>query len=89
MGYVEIMSGLILAFIPGVLKEMASFLVLTIMGGAFYIHIALGDPFEQMVPAFIFTLLVFTRMMIKNQAEERERQERLEQLKAAKKSEWF
>jgi hypothetical protein len=78
---------LILAFVPGKIKEIVSFLILFIMGGAFYIHISLGDPFEQMVPAFIFTLLVLTRMMIKNQAEDRERQERLEQLKAAKKSE--
>ena len=46
------------------------------MSGTFYIHFALNDPFEQMVPAFIFTLLIFTRFIILNQAKEKERTEK-------------
>jgi hypothetical protein len=88
VGYTEIVCGAFLAFIPGPLKDLAALVVLILMSGAFYVHYALGDPFEQMVPAFIFTLLVFTRMLVKSQAEDRERQDKLEQLKAeSKKSE--
>jgi hypothetical protein len=50
-------------------------ILLGLLGGAFYTHYALGDPFERMAPSLIFALLVMCRMIILYQVNRRERQE--------------
>jgi hypothetical protein len=50
-------------------------MLLGLLGGAFYTHYALGDPFERMAPSLIFALLVICRMVILYQVNLRERKE--------------
>ena len=76
VGWIEVAIGVLFAFIPGAIKELATFASMTVMAGAFYTHWALNDPVDNLVPAFVFTLLILTRMVIRGQANERERTSR-------------
>jgi hypothetical protein len=77
--------GSTIAFVPGIVKEFAASLFsLLLMLFEFYIHFTLNDPFEQMVPAFIFTLLILTRFIIWNQANKREKNAEMEEEKSAR-----
>lgn len=59
----------------GPAKEFATFVLLGLMGGAFYTHYSLGDSFERIAPSLVFGLLLICRMVIYYQVCARERKE--------------
>jgi hypothetical protein len=54
---------------------LASVILLAILGGAFYTHNMLNDPFERMAPCIVFSLLIICRLVIFYQVNKREKQE--------------
>lgn len=60
----------------GPAKELASIILLGLMGGGFYTHYALKDSFERMAPSLIFGLLVICRLIILKQVMKKEHKQR-------------
>jgi uncharacterized membrane protein YphA (DoxX/SURF4 family) len=64
VGLTEVVCGIVLALIPGRLKQWANTILLLIMIGAIYTHYALGDQIERMTPGLIFGLCLLLRLII-------------------------
>nr|CAG4645936.1 EOG090X0IKQ [Lynceus sp. MCZ IZ 141354] len=65
VGGTEIMSGLILAFIPhGRLKQVANVTLILFMLGAIYTHWILDDKFERVAPALVFFFMLTCRLIV-------------------------
>jgi len=64
VGFLEAVSGFALVFLPGYFKEFANLVLLILMMGAAYSHHAIGDKFERMAPAIVFTFMLTCRLVV-------------------------
>ncbi|XP_041350632.1 transmembrane protein 35A-like isoform X2 [Gigantopelta aegis] len=64
IGTAEVVCGVLLAFVPGSLKEAANIVLLTIMVNDIYAHFALDEGIDKMSPAIVFALLLTCRLII-------------------------
>ena len=72
VGYFEIGTGLVLAVIPGFLKQIANFLLLLLTLTDFYTHAAIADKFERTAPSIVFSLMLSCRLIIYWQVKKRD-----------------
>lgn len=75
IGWIELVSGLVLAFIPGRVKQIANFLLICITFGGIYTHFMIGDKFERIAPSIVFTLMLCCRLIVHYQVKRRETKE--------------
>jgi len=75
VGVTEVICGLLLAFVPGRLKQVANIVLLIMLGGALYTHYMSGDSMEKMTSALIFSLLLTCRFVVRLQVQAREKRE--------------
>ena len=73
VGLAEFISGAVLVFVPGRLKQVANVVLLVVMLGAVYTHYMLHDKFERIAPGLVFSLLLLTRLIIHRQVTQREK----------------
>lgn len=78
VGWLEVISGFTLMFIPGCLKQLANIVLLILMGGAVYTHYAIEDKFERIAPAIVFTFMLTCRLIVYFQVFKKEQRERAE-----------
>ncbi|XP_046566175.1 novel acetylcholine receptor chaperone-like [Haliotis rubra] len=64
VGTAEVVCGILLAFVPGALKEASNVVLLTITVNDIYAHFALDEGLEKMSPAIVFALLLTCRLII-------------------------
>lgn len=72
IGWIEIVTGLILAICPGVLKQVANIVLLFLTLGAFYTHAVIEDKFERTAPSIVFSLMLSCRLIINWQVQRRD-----------------
>ncbi|GAB6032809.1 hypothetical protein CHUAL_012011 [Chamberlinius hualienensis] len=75
VGAVELFSGLLLLVLPERLvniKKVANFVLLITMLGAIYSHRALGERFERMAPALVFSFMLTCRLVVNWQIDRKE-----------------
>lgn len=72
VGGVELFCGLSLLLLPGLLKKAANIVLLILMLGAAYSHYAVGDRFERMAPALVFTFMLTCRLVVNWQVKRKE-----------------
>lgn len=73
VGWIEIICGAVLVIIPGFLKQLANFCLLSLTLIAFYTHIVIDDKFERTAPSIVFTLMLSCRLIIYWQVTRREK----------------
>ncbi|CAD5110815.1 DgyrCDS179 [Dimorphilus gyrociliatus] len=78
IGILEVICGLILAVIPGTLKQVANAILLIIMIGALYTSWALKFSLDKMTPTLIFGLLLLCRLIVFAQVRAREKRLQVE-----------
>ncbi|XP_064627744.1 novel acetylcholine receptor chaperone-like [Lineus longissimus] len=67
VGCLEVVCGVTMAFIPGVVKNIANILLFIEMIGAAYTHWALEEPFDRLTPSLIFGMLLACRFIMNKQ----------------------
>lgn len=82
IGVNEVVCGLILALVPGPLKQLSNIILFLQMCGAVYTHYALKEGMDKMTPALVFGLLLGCRYIVHLQV--RAREQRLLKEAAAK-----
>jgi hypothetical protein len=75
VGVAEVIGGSLMVMVPGQVKELSNIVLLGVLGGAFYTHVALGDAMERMAPCLVFMLLTLCRLVILYQVNRKEKQE--------------
>ncbi|XP_054706452.1 novel acetylcholine receptor chaperone-like [Uloborus diversus] len=73
VGWMEVLCGAVLIFIPGVVKQIANVVLLVLMLGAFYTHTILEDKFERTAPSIVFALMLGCRLIVYLQVRKKER----------------
>ncbi|KAG8186094.1 hypothetical protein JTE90_003177 [Oedothorax gibbosus] len=64
VGWVEVLCGIALVFVPGFLKLAANIALLVLMVGASYVHAAMEDKFERTAPSIVFALMLACRLVV-------------------------
>lgn len=72
VGWIEIVSGFVLAIIPGRLKQLANLVLLGLTLNALYTHSVIEDKFERTAPSIVFTLMLTCRLIINWQVNRRD-----------------
>jgi len=72
VGTTEVVCGIILAILPGPIKEVANIILFMVMSGAVYGHYALKEGMDKMTPALVFGLLLACRFIVHLQVKARE-----------------
>lgn len=81
-GYTEIAAGLLLAWIPGIIKQIANIVLLLQSLLALYTHSLVENKFERIAPSIVFTLMLICRLVVYWQVRKRtaiKAQERVKQ----------
>ncbi|XP_015930283.1 novel acetylcholine receptor chaperone [Parasteatoda tepidariorum] len=78
VGWMEVLCGLTLVFIPGVLKLVANIILLFLMLGASYTHTIIEDKFERTAPSIVFALMLSCRIIVHLQVKRKEKRAALE-----------
>lgn len=73
VGWLEVISGAVLIFIPGIIKQLANVILLILMLGAFYTHTILEDKFERTAPSIVFALMLGCRLVVYLQVKRKEK----------------
>lgn len=73
VGWLEVLCGAVLIFIPGIVKQVANVILLFLMFGAFYTHTILEDKFERTAPSIVFALMLGCRLVVYMQVKRKER----------------
>lgn len=71
VGWIEIVTGLILALIPGCMKQVANIVLLLVTLLALYTHLMVETKFERIAPSIVFTLMLVCRLVVYYQIKRR------------------
>ncbi|CAL1292662.1 unnamed protein product [Larinioides sclopetarius] len=73
VGWLEVVCGISLIFVPGVVKLLANIILLVLMVGASYTHTIIEDKFERTAPSIVFALMLGCRLIVQWQVKRKER----------------
>lgn len=75
IGWLEIVTGAVLAIVPGFFKQIANVFLLVLTLNDFYTHAAMADKFERTAPSIVFSLMLSCRLIIYWQVRRRDAKE--------------
>ncbi|CAG2113264.1 unnamed protein product [Medioppia subpectinata] len=81
IGWLELIAGISLAFIPGRVKLVSNVILLGVTFGGIYTHVMIGDKFERIAPSIVFTLMLCCRLIVSYQVSRREARQALTAVK--------